>query len=82
MGNSRDREEILNGIFNRLYLNNYDPNELAQNIKNDVDYFINYFTNEVVEYFGFNSMDSNYLVRLVQRDVKNLTEDYLEKHSA
>ena len=82
MGNSRDREEILNGIFNRLYLNNYDPNELAQNIRNDVDYFINYFTNEVVEYFGFNSMDSNYLVRLVQRDVKNLTEDYLEKHSA
>ena len=81
MGNSRDREEILNSIFNRLYLNNFEPDKLAQNIRNDVDYFIDYFTNEIIEYFGFKSYDSEYLCKLVKKNVHNLTVDYLEKHT-
>lgn len=80
MGNSRDREEILNSIFNRLYLNNYEPHDLAQNMNNDKEYFINYFTVEVIQYLGFKENDSEYLFRLIQRDVKNLTYDFIEKY--
>lgn len=80
IGNSRDKQEIIYKIFNRLYGFHYNANELAEKMNNDRDYFIETFTVEVFEYFGISENCSSFLYQMVHTLVQNLTQNFIEKN--
>lgn len=84
IGNSQDRDEIVDSIFNRMYLLNWNPQELANIMyrsEEKTQEFIATFTKEVIEYFGFKCSDSEYLYKTVNRIVKNLAKRFGDKYN-
>ena len=84
IGNSQDRDEIVDSIFNRMYLLNWSPQNLADEMyrsEQKTQEFIETFTREVIEYFGFKLTDSEYLYLTVNRLVKNLAKRFGDKYN-
>ena len=84
IGNSQDRDEIVDSIFNRMYLLNWSPQNLADEMyrsEQKTQEFIETFTREVIEYFGFKITDSEYLYVTVNRLVKNLAKRFGDKYN-
>ena len=80
IGNSRDKQEIIYKIFNRLYISNYNGYELAQLMYDNREHFVKTFTKEVFEYFGIAEHCSEFLYHMINTLVVNLTQNYIEKN--
>lgn len=83
IGNSQDRDEIIDNIFNSMYLMNWNPQELIRIMyqsEEKTQEFIQTFTGEVMDYFGFKRSDSEYLYATVNRIVKNLAKRFGDKY--
>ncbi len=81
IGNSRDKQDIIYKIFNRLYASHYNASELAEKMSEKREHFINAFTSEVFEYFGISENCSEYLYQMIHTLVVNLTQNYIEKNA-
>ena len=81
IGNSRDKQDIIYKIFNRLYASHYNARELAEKMSEKREHFINAFTSEVFEYFGISENCSEYLYQMIHTLVVNLTQNYIEKNA-
>lgn len=77
IGSSRDKQDIIYKIFNRLYASHFSANELAHKMYESRQHFIDVFTGEVFEYFGISSNCSEYLYHLIHTLVENLTENFI-----
>ena len=78
IGNSRDREEIIHGIFEELY-HEYTDEEYGEMILQSREHFHKAFTEEVFEMLGYKPTDSETLYQIVFLEVDKLIKEYVGK---
>lgn len=81
IGNAQDRSEIIHRIFRELY-NEYSSKEYGKLLIDggtvQIKKFIDIFTKEIYERFGFQTTVSDYLYSILNTVVTNLCEELIQ----